>query len=116
QPVDPVDQGGDLGVGADLGELLVATVHVAADDVGGDDLLAVQFGDQPQRAVGGRMLRTEVQGHLLGLQLDVDPGVGRLGGDIRQALLVGDGHQAPAPSSVAAAAAAAASSPPPSPL
>ena len=93
QPVDAVDQRRDLGVRADLGELLVAAVHVAAHGVGRHDLLAVEAGDEPQGAVGGRVLRAEVEGHVLGLELDVDPGVGRLGGDVGQPLLVGDGHQ-----------------------
>ena len=57
QPVDAVDQRGDLRVGADLGELLVAAVHVAHDRLGRDDLLAVELGDDAQRAVGGRVLR-----------------------------------------------------------
>ena len=85
QPVDAVDQRGDLRVGADLGELLVAPVHVAGDGLGRDDLLAVELGDDAQRAVGGRVLRADVEGHALGLELDVDPGVGGLAGDVRPA-------------------------------
>ena len=34
EPVDAVDERGDLRVGADLGELLVAPVHVARDRLG----------------------------------------------------------------------------------
>ena len=85
QPVDAVDQRGDLRVRADLGELLVAAVHVAHDRLGRDDLLAVEPGDDPQRAVGRRVLRADVEGHALGLELDVDPGVGGLRGDVARA-------------------------------
>ena len=100
QPVDAVDERRDLRVGADLGELLVAPVHVAADDVGPHDLLAVEANHDAERAVGGRVLRTDVEGHALGLELDVDPGVGGLGGDVRELLVLCDGHQlsSPAPS------------------
>ena len=73
EPVDAVDQRGDLRVRADLGELLVAAVHVAADRLGPDDLLAVEADDDAQRAVGGRVLRADVEGHALGLELDVAP-------------------------------------------
>ena len=57
----------------------------------GDDLLAVELGDDAQRAVGGRVLRAHVEGHALGLELDVDPGVGGLGGDVGELLALGDG-------------------------
>ena len=57
QPVDAVDERGDLRVLADLGELLVAAVHVADDRLGRDDLLAVEPHDDAQGAVGGRVLR-----------------------------------------------------------
>ena len=50
-----------------------------------DDLLAVELGDDAQRAVGGRVLRADVEGHALGLDLEVDPGVGRLAGDVGRA-------------------------------
>ena len=63
QPVDAVDQRRDLRVGADLGELLVAAVHVAGERLGRDDLLAVELGHDAQRAVGGRVLRTDVERH-----------------------------------------------------
>ena len=84
-PVDAVDQCGDLRVGADLGELLVAAVHVTHDRIGSDDLLAVELCDDAQRAVGSRVLGTDVEGHALGFDLHVDTGVGRLGGDIGSA-------------------------------
>ena len=51
-----------------------------------DDLLAVELGDDAQRAVGGRVLRADVEGHALGLELDVDPGVGGLAGDVGELL------------------------------
>jgi hypothetical protein len=79
-----------------LGELLVAAVHVAGHDVRLDDLLAVQLGDHAQRAVGGGVLRTEVERHaLVGLELDVDAHVGRLAGDVELLLALRDrGHSA----------------------
>ncbi len=93
EPVDAVDQRGDLREGADLGELLVAAVHVAGDRLGPHHLLAVEPGDDPQRAVRGRVLGTDVEGHALGLELDVEARVGCLGGDVRQLLaLVEHGH------------------------
>ena len=52
EPVDAVDERGHLRVGADLGELLVAPVHVAHDRVGRDDLLAVEAGDDAQACRG----------------------------------------------------------------
>ena len=57
QPVDAVDERGDLRVRAELGELLVAAVHVADDRVGGDHALAVEADDDAQRSVGRRVLR-----------------------------------------------------------
>ena len=82
EPVDAVDERGDLRVGADLAELLVATVHVAAHHVGRGDLLAVEVGDEAQRAVGGRVLGAHVEDHaVVGLELDVDAPVGGLGVD-----------------------------------
>ena len=108
QPVDAVDQRGDLRVGADLDELLVAAVHVAHDRVGGDDLLAVELDDDAQRAVGGRVLRADVEGHALGLELDVDAGVGRLAGDVLQLLALGDGHGGHASATLSARAASGA--------
>ena len=36
------------------------------------------------------MLRADVEGHALGLELDVHPGVGGLGGDVGELLAVGD--------------------------
>ena len=78
QPVDAVDERGDLRVGAELGELLVAAVHVADDRVGRDDLLAVEADDEAQRAVGGRVLRADVEDHVVGVELDVDLRVGQV--------------------------------------
>src|ERR1700752_1170515 len=69
QPVDPVYERGHLRVVADLAQLLVAAVHVAGDGVGPHDLFAVEADDHAQRAVGGRVLRADVQRHALGLEL-----------------------------------------------
>ena len=78
QPVDAVDQRGDLRVRAELGELLVAAVHVADDRVGGDHALAVEAHDEAQRAVGRRVLRPEVEDHVAGVELDVHLRVGEV--------------------------------------
>ena len=91
QPVDPVDQRGDLRIRADLDELLVAAVHVAHHRIGGHDLLAVEAHDDAQGPVRGGMLRAEVEGHALGLELDIDSRVGRLPGDVLELLTFGDG-------------------------
>ena len=79
-PVDAVDQRGDLGVGADLGQLLVAAVHVADDRFDRSDPLAVDLGDEPEHAVGRRVLRADVEGHVRGFELDRDRGVGEVHG------------------------------------
>ena len=78
QPVDAVDQRGDLRVGAVLGELLVAAVHVADDRVGRDDALAVEAHDEAQRAVRRRVLRPDVEDHVAGVELDVHLRVGEV--------------------------------------
>ena len=83
QPVDPVDQRRDLRVGAELGELLVAAVHVPDDRVGGDHALAVEAHDEAQRAVGGGVLRPEVEDHVAGVELDVHLRVGQVPVDRR---------------------------------
>ncbi len=102
QPVDAVDERRHLRVGADLGQLLVAAMHVAHDRLGAHHLLAVELGDDAQGAVGGRVLRTDVEGHALGLELDVDPGIGGLRRDVAQLLaLVHEGHESPPSSSTA---------------
>ena len=92
EPVDAVDERRDLRVRADLGELLVAAVHVAGRRVGPHDLLAVEADDDPQRAVRRRVLRTDVEGHPLGLELDVEARVGGLGGDVAELLAVDRGR------------------------
>src|SRR5690606_21505989 len=95
----------------DLDELLVAPVHVAHGGLAGQDLLAVELDDDAQRAVGGRVLRTHVEGHaLLGLELQVHPAVGGLGVGVGQLLAIGDGGHSLASPSVSASAAGAASS------
>ena len=78
QPVDPVDQRGDLGVRPVLGELLVAPVHVADDRVSRHHPLPVELDHHPEGAVGGGVLGPEVEDHALGLELDVDAGVGQV--------------------------------------
>ena len=98
EPVDAVHQRGDLRIGANLAQLLVAPVHVARRRVGPHDLLAVEPDDDAKRAVGGRVLRPDVEGHPLGLQLDVHPGIGRLPSDVRGPLPVGLDAHASAPS------------------
>ena len=102
QPVDAVDQSGDLGVRPDLGEFLVAPVHVAHHRLSGHHPLAIKFHDNSQRPVGGRVLRTDVQGHAFGLYLDVDPGIAGLAGDVGHlARVAHGGHDASSPSSTA---------------
>ena len=71
-PVDPIDQGGDLGIGADLGDLLVATMHVSDDRLNVGGPLAVDLGDETKNAVGRWMLGPDVEGHVRRLQLDRD--------------------------------------------
>ena len=113
EPVDPVDERGHLGVGAHLGQLLVAAMHVAHDRVGLDDLLAVEAGHDPQRAVGGGVLGTDVEGHALGFELDVDPGVGSLGCDVGQgSAIVYGGHDSSPLSALASDASPAEGVPP----
>ncbi len=60
----PVGQHEDLAVVAHLEELLGAAVHVADDRLGADDPLAVDDDPQPQHAVGGRVLRADVEHHV----------------------------------------------------
>ena len=49
---------------------------------------------ETERAVGGGVLRPDVEGHALGLELEVDAAVCGLGGDVLQLLTVGDrGHE-----------------------
>ncbi len=69
QPVVPVRQHDDLPVVADLEQLLRAAVHVADDRLAVDDPLAVQGQPQPEHAVGGRVLRADVEHHVGGRQL-----------------------------------------------
>ena len=61
--VDAVGEGGDLGVELGFAGLLDAGVEVA--DVGGqgDDLLAVDFEDEAEDAVGGGVLGAHVEDH-----------------------------------------------------
>ena len=107
EPVDAVDQRGHLRERADLGELLVAAVHVARRRLGPDDLLAVEAADDAQRAVRGRVLRADVEGHALGLELDVEACVGGLAGDVAQLLTIRErGHDASSLAGTAAASSA----------
>ena len=96
QPVDAVDERRHLRERAHLGELLVAAVHVAGAGLGPDHLLAVEADDDAQRAVRGRVLRADVEGHALGLELDVQARIGGLGGDVAELLTIGEiGHASP---------------------
>ena len=63
-------------------------MHVAGGRFCPYDLLAVDLGDDAQRAVGGRVLRTDIEGHALGFDLDVHAGIGRLRGDVVELLTV----------------------------
>src|ERR671924_185124 len=58
---------------------------------GAHHLLTVEAGHDAQGAVGGRVLGAEVEGHALGLELDVDAGVGGLARDVGGLLPVGGG-------------------------
>jgi hypothetical protein len=60
--VQPVHVGQRLDVGLALGQFFSGTVQQADVRVGALDDLAVQLQHQAQHAVGGRMLRPEVQG------------------------------------------------------
>src|SRR5690606_13446496 len=77
-PVDPVDDGRDLGVVAHLGELLVAAMHVADHRPHVVGALAVDAGDEAQHPVGRRVLGPDVEGHLGGLQLHRDGDLGEV--------------------------------------
>ena len=103
QPVDAVDEGGHLRIGAHLGELFVAAVHVAHDRLGRHDLLTVELDEHAQRAVGRGVLRADVEGHALGLELEVDACVGCLRRDVAQLFAFGHGHAASPPSVPASA-------------
>jgi hypothetical protein len=50
----------------ELGELLRRPVHVADHRLGAHDDLAVEFEHHAQHAVGRRMLRADVEDHVLG--------------------------------------------------
>ena len=68
EPVVPVGEHDDLPVVADLEQLLDAAVHVADDRLAVDDPLAVEGEPQPEHAVGGGVLRADVEDHVLGGQ------------------------------------------------
>ena len=74
----PVGEHDDLAVVAHLEQLLDAAVHVADDGLAGDDPFAVERQPEPQHAVGRRMLRTDVEDHVLGGELAVRPGTAAL--------------------------------------
>ena len=73
QPVVAVHQHQHLAGVAVLGELLGRPVHVADHRLGARDDLAVELEHHPEHAVGRRVLRPDVEDHLLGLE--------RAGGD-----------------------------------
>ena len=98
EPVDAVDQRGDLRVGADLGELLVAAVHVAARRLGPT---------RPARRRGGTTMRSVpwVAG-CCGPMLRVMPSVSSSTltrasaawrGDVGELLAIGDGRSCRSP-------------------
>ena len=66
QPVVAVHQHQDLPGVAVLGQLLGRAVHVADHRLGADDQLAVELEHHPEHAVGRRVLRPDVEDHLLG--------------------------------------------------
>ena len=99
EPVDAIDEGVDLRIGANLGELLVTAMHVAAHRFGGDHLLAIEASDDAQRAMGGRVLRSHVEGHALGLEVEIDAVVDGLGGERGDRFRIADGGHSPSPSS-----------------
>ena len=68
EPVVPVHQHQDLTRVAVLGELLGRPVHVADDRLGADDHLAVELEHDAEHPVGRRVLRPDVEDHLLGPQ------------------------------------------------
>ena len=78
-PVVTVHQHQDLARVAVLGELLGGAVHVADDGLGARDDLAVELEHHPEDAVRRRVLRPDVEDHLLGLErprgdhVDVEP-------------------------------------------
>ena len=74
-PVDSVDQSGDLGVVAYLGQLFIATVHVSDYWLEVVGAFTVYLGHETQHAVSRGMLRTDVEGHLRRLQFDRNRGV-----------------------------------------
>ncbi len=76
-----------------------------------DHSLAVEAHHQPQRPVGGGVLRTDVEHHVAGVELDIDLRVGevaergRVDGDLGQLTgrrKIGGGHADSPPSLVAA--------------
>ncbi len=79
QVIDAAGVGQELRVGAVLAHLLLHPVDVAADRFGADDVFAVHRHLDAQHAVGGRMLRAQVE----------DEGLARraVGGDSVMAVL-----------------------------
>jgi hypothetical protein len=69
--VHPRHEGDALDPGAVLDRLLDAGVEVADDRLAGDHLLAAELDHQPQHAVGGRVLRADVDDHDVVLALGV---------------------------------------------
>jgi hypothetical protein len=79
EPVVAVHQDEHLSRVAVLGELLRAPVHVADHRLRPGDDLAVELEYEPEYAVGRRMLRPDIDDHLLGTEgprgndLDIEP-------------------------------------------
>ena len=87
-------------------------MHVTDDRVGRDDALTIEAYDNPQGAVRGRVLRTDVEHHVARVELDVHLRVGEVAerrgidcnlGKLTRGREVGRGHVASPPSSVSSA-------------
>ena len=65
--IHAVDIRVELGEGAVFGDLLHTAVQVSDDAIGPQDLLAIQFEDDAQHSVGGRVLRTHIEDQLSGI-------------------------------------------------
>ncbi len=61
-------------------------MHVTHDRLGGHNLLAIEFGNDTKRAVSRGVLRTDVEGHPLGFDLDVHSGISGLLVDVSKLL------------------------------
>ena len=88
--VHPLDEGDDLPVALVLAGLFDPGVDVADHRLQVADDLAFEVDDQPQHAVGGRVVRADVDRHHLGLQVELEPTAAVLSHSL--SLVVGEGH------------------------